>query len=61
MNPKIEVLTLSEAAQFLRVSERTLWSRAKANDVPHAKVGSQYRFTRGQLTKWLESQSTTSK
>lgn len=39
-----EVLTLAEAAEYLKVSERTLWAQAKAGIIPCFKVGSQYRF-----------------
>ena len=38
------VLTLYEASKRLKVSERTLWALAKDNEVPHFKVGRQYRF-----------------
>ena len=51
-----EVMTLAEAAEFLRISERTLWGRVKAGEVPHARIGAQYRFVRRQLAEWLEKQ-----
>ncbi|MCA9169448.1 MAG: helix-turn-helix domain-containing protein [Planctomycetales bacterium] len=43
------MLTLSEAAKFLRLSERTLWKLVKSDAVPYGKVGGQYRFVRSQL------------
>jgi len=48
-----EVMTLDEAADFAKVSNRTLWGLARANEVPHKRVGSQYRFLRSQLIEWM--------
>jgi len=50
-----QVLTLHEAADFLRVSERTLWELARANEVPHFKVRKQYRFLVSKLEAWATS------
>ena len=50
------VLTLHEASQFLKVSERTLWQLAKENEVPHFRVGRQYRFLVSELEAWAKSQ-----
>jgi excisionase family DNA binding protein len=52
-----EVLTLFEASKRLKVSERTLWQLARDNDVPHFKVGKQYRFLTSALDEWAVSQS----
>ena len=46
------VLTLCEAAEFLKVSERTLWQLARDHEIPHFRVGRQYRFTTIQLLEW---------
>jgi len=51
-----QVLTLCEASQFLRVSERTLWSRVKAGEVPFFKVGKQYRFLVSELESWATTE-----
>ena len=47
------ILTLPEAAAWLRVSERKLWELASEGQVPHAKVGRQYRFARAELERWV--------
>ncbi len=49
-----EVLTLNEAAKFLKVSERTLWSLAKEGLVPCRRVGKQYRMSRNVLVRWIQ-------
>ena len=51
-----DVLTLFEASQFLKVSERTLWQLAKEDQVPFFKVGRQYRFLVSQLESWAKTQ-----
>ncbi len=48
-----EVLTLAEAADFTKVSERTMWKLASEDKVPHRRVGAQYRFLRSQLITWM--------
>ena len=50
-----EVLTLQEAAEFLKVSERTLWSLAKQGLVPCRRVGKQYRLSRNVLVRWIQN------
>ena len=48
-----EVLTLAEAADFTKVSERTMWKLATEDEVPHKRVGAQYRFLRSRLVEWM--------
>ncbi|MEQ1904759.1 MAG: helix-turn-helix domain-containing protein [Pirellulaceae bacterium] len=50
-----EVLTLHAAAKFLQVSEKTLGQEAKAGNVPHFKIGKQYRFVRAELLAWARA------
>lgn len=47
-------LTLIQAAERLKVSERTLWSLAKTNEIPCFRVGKQYRFRESALTEWAK-------
>lgn len=48
-----EVLTLEEAAQFLRVSEATVYQLARSGELPARKVGREWRFVRSRLRAWL--------
>jgi excisionase family DNA binding protein len=50
-----EILTLREAADFLRISDRTAWGMAKAGELPSFRAGSQLRFLRPLLRQWAES------
>lgn len=48
-----DVLTLDEAADYLRVHPRTLRTKASSGAIPGAKIGKVWRFHRGQLETWL--------
>ena len=50
-----EVLTLSEIASYLKVSDRTILRMAQAGEIPSAKVSGQWRFLRSFITDWLET------
>jgi len=50
-----EILTLPEAADLLRVSERTLQRLMQAGAVPHATLGRVIRFRRTKLLAWLDA------
>jgi len=50
------VLKLSEAARFVRVSEKTLAEMARRGDVPGKKVGREWRFLREALEEWLRGE-----
>jgi len=48
-----EVLTLQEAAEFLRCSADTVKRYALAGALPASKIGRQWRFRRQDLDAWL--------
>jgi len=48
-----EVLNLTEAARFIRVSEKTLREMARSKRVPCRKAGREWRFLRRGLEQWL--------
>ncbi len=49
------VLTLSEAASYLKIGERTVHRMIQRNEIPCARVGGQWRFLRSVLDDWLLS------
>ena len=53
--PNEDILTLSEAANYLKIAEKTLLRMIHRKEVPVAKVGNQYRFLRNVLEDWLIS------
>lgn len=53
MAVETDILTLDEAAQYLRVHPRTLRVKASEGKIPGAKIGRVWRFHRQQLESWL--------
>ena len=55
---KLECLmTVEEAAAYLRFSEGTVRGRCRAKDMPHLKVFSRLRFRRAELDAWLDERA----
>jgi PTS system nitrogen regulatory IIA component len=50
-----EVMTLSEIAKYLKVSEKTIIRMVHAGELPGAKVLRQWRFVRAAIDDWLNS------
>lgn len=50
-----ELLTKEEAAQLLRMCERTLMSK----DIPHHSTGKKILFLKSELFEWVAKQETT--
>jgi excisionase family DNA binding protein len=48
-----EVLTTSEAAEYLGVSVWTVRQMAHDNQLPGKKIGRAWRFSRAALLEWL--------
>lgn len=48
-----DVLTLEEAAEYLRVSEPVVVELATKHELPGRKIGQQWRFHRQGLAEWL--------
>ena len=53
------VMTLREAAHFLRVHTHVLEEMAEANRIPAFQVDGKWRFSRASLDEWLQVQSVT--
>ena len=51
----IRLLTLSEAANLLQVSTRTLQRMIRNRELPAFKVGGQWRLRETQLRQWVEN------
>lgn len=49
------LLTVKEVAALLRVSAQTLYKMLEQGEIPAVKVGSQWRFDRGEIRVWLTS------
>jgi len=51
-----QVMALSEAARFIRVSEKTLGEMARQNRIPCQKAGREWRFLKAALEEWLKGE-----
>ena len=51
----METLTLSEAAEFLKVHPQTLRQRAKSGEIPGAKVGRSWVFLEEDLVRVIRA------
>ena len=52
-----EILTLKEVAEYLKVTERTIYRLAGAKKIPAFKVGGTWRFSRADIDEWIRRQS----
>jgi excisionase family DNA binding protein len=50
----LRLLTLSQAAELLHVSTRTIQRMIRRHELPAFKVGGQWRLRESQLVNWLE-------
>lgn len=52
-----KILTVTEAAAFLRISKNSLYAYAKSKDdalrIPGVKIGKKWRFHKQVLEQWL--------
>ncbi len=52
------LMTLTEVAEYLRVSERTVKEWAVAGEIPGGKLGAAWRFKKADVKTWLDRQLT---
>jgi excisionase family DNA binding protein len=52
-----EILTIKEVADYLKVTERTIYRLAGAKKIPAFKVGGTWRFSRVDIDGWIKRQS----
>ncbi len=51
---KNEIMTIEEVADYLRISERTVYEWAKKGEIPCGKIGTSWRFKRSEIQKWVD-------
>lgn len=52
--PDHEILTIEEVAEYLRVSERTVYDWANKGSLPCGKLGTTWRFKRCEIERWVD-------
>jgi len=55
-----DIMTIEEVAQYLRVSERTVYEWAQKGEIPAGKLGGSWRFKSSEIKKWVEDRLTPS-
>jgi len=48
-----ELVTVEEVADYLRVTEKTIYRLLNRGSIPATKVGHQWRFTKDSIDEWL--------
>ena len=56
-NDEGEILTLKQVADFLKVTERTIYRLAAAKKIPAFRVGGTWRFSKAEINQWIQRQS----
>jgi excisionase family DNA binding protein len=56
-SPKTDILMIKEVAEYLKVTERTIYRLAAAKKIPAFKVGGSWRFSRGDIDIWISLQT----
>jgi excisionase family DNA binding protein len=53
----VNIMTIKEVSDFLKVTERTIYRLAAGKQIPAFKVGGSWRFSRSEIDQWIKSQS----
>jgi excisionase family DNA binding protein len=51
------IMTIGEVADYLKVTERTIYRLAGAKKIPSFKVGGSWRFSKADIDGWIKKQS----
>jgi excisionase family DNA binding protein len=51
------IMTIGEVADYLKVTERTIYRLAGAKQIPAFKVGGSWRFSKADIDSWIKRQS----
>jgi len=51
------ILTVKEVASYLQVHPSTIYRLLKKHEIPAFKVGSDWRFKRSSIDRWMEEKS----
>ncbi len=56
-SPKTDILMIKDVAEYLKVTERTIYRLAAAKKIPAFKVGGSWRFSRSDIDEWIRLQA----
>ena len=52
-----DIVTVREIAEYLKVTERTIYRMVKDKKIPAFKVGGSWRFRLDEIDDWIKSQT----
>lgn len=50
-----DILTIEEAAEYLRLGKRSIYKLAQEEKIPCKKILNKYRFVKSDLKKWVSN------
>ena len=53
------IMIIGEVADYLKVTERTIYRLAGSKQIPAFKVGGSWRFSKADIDRWIRDQSST--
>lgn len=56
MNTNIDIMTIKELADYLKIAEKTAYRFALEKKIPGFKVGGAWRFRKAEIDKWIKEQ-----
>ena len=51
------IMTIAEVADYLKVTERTIYRLAGIKGIPSFKVGGSWRFSKTDIDAWIKKQT----
>ncbi|OQX53105.1 MAG: hypothetical protein B5M48_03975 [Candidatus Omnitrophica bacterium 4484_213] len=51
---KTDIMTIKEVANYLKMTEKTIYRLAKERKIPSFKVGGNWRFKKEAIDEWIE-------
>lgn len=54
MNLDSPVFTIKDLADYLRICPSTVYRLLKGHKLPHFKIGSDHRFLKSEIDKWMK-------
>jgi excisionase family DNA binding protein len=56
MASESDIMTVKDLAQYLKIAEKTAYRFALEGKIPGFKIGSAWRFRKGEIDQWIEKQ-----
>jgi excisionase family DNA binding protein len=50
-----EIMTVREVASYLHLSQATVYQMARTGQIPVARIGRNWRFTKDSIIKWISN------